>query len=282
MSKVFYITGSSSGLGEDLVRNLSSRGHQVIATARSITKIEHLKQLSNVRVQQLDISDSTETLKQKVDEAISFFGRIDVLVNNAGYGQSGCFEEVSMDEIRKQFETNVFGTVNLTQVFLPYFRSTATESKICTVTSGAGTVAFPTSTAYSASKFALEGFFENLDAELRASQIPVQVLIVAPGVFKTNFVDNMVKPDAEIGAYADLKHKINTFLQGISESGGDCSIGAKLIADALLGEGFAEGKTVPLRLPIGSDSVAQLVGKYRRELEVTEAWKPFAAESDAK
>lgn len=281
MSKVFYITGTSSGFGRDLVLDLVNRGHKVIATARSLQKIEDLAQLSNVKIQQLDITD-TEILQKKVEEAISYFGYIDVLVNNAGYSQTGCFEELTDAEIRKQYDTNVFGTVNLTRAILPHFRSTKTESTICTVTSMGGTVSFGTCSAYTSSKFALEGFFEGLDLELKTSQLPIKVLIVAPGAFRSAFISNIQKPQRDIDAYKPVKDYVGEFFSKIDTTGGDCRIGAKLMADALLKEGFAEGKEIPLRLPIGSDAVNLPVDKFKRESEVYEAWRPFASESDAK
>lgn len=282
MSKVIYITGTSSGFGRDLVLDLVNRGHKVIATARSLNKIEDLTKLDNVKIQQLDVTESTESLQKKLNEAITFFGQIDILVNNAGYAQSGCFEELTDAEIRKQFDTNVFGTVNLSRIFLQYFRSKKTESTICTVTSVGGTVSFPTSSAYASSKFALEGFFEGLDIELKVSQVPVKVLIIAPGAFKTDFVGNMIKSQGDIGVYKPVKDYIAEFFKHVETAGGSSPIGAKLMADALLKEGFAEGKDIPLRLPIGSDAVNFSLDKFKKESEIYEAWRPFAAASDPK
>ncbi|TIB39160.1 hypothetical protein E3P86_01243 [Wallemia ichthyophaga] len=280
-TKVFYITGTSSGFGRDLVLDLNQRGHKVIATARSLHKIEDLAKLDNVKIQQLDVTDKPAILQQKVDEAITFFGKIDALVNNAGYSQTGCFEELTDAEIRKVYDTNVFGTVNLTKAILPHFRSTETESTICTITSLGGTVSFPVCSAYTSSKFALEGFFEALDGELKMSQQPVKVLIVAPGAFRTEFMGNIQKSKEGIDAYKPVKDYIDTSFKQFSVTGGVPKIGAKLMADAMLKEGSAEGKEIPLRLPIGSDAAKYMLDKFKRESEVCEAWKPYAAEADA-
>ncbi|TIA83426.1 hypothetical protein E3P99_04136 [Wallemia hederae] len=283
MSKqVVYITGTSSGFGRDLVHQLADRGHKVIATARSLSKIEDLAKLENVKTQQLDVTDTVDNLKKKVDEAITFFGKIDILVNNAGHGLIGCFEESSELEIKQQFDTNFFGTVNLTQIFLKYFRSTKTQSIISTVTSMGGSVAFPTLGAYVSTKFALEGFYEALDQEVKVSQLPIKVLILAPGAFKTNIVANNKKAERVIDDYQPIKDKMEQFFKSVESDGGSSAIGAKLMADAMLGEGFAKGKEVPLRLPIASDAVNITLDKFKKETEVYEAWRPFASESDAK
>ena len=280
--QVVYITGTSSGFGRDLVHQLASCGHKVIATARSLSKIEDLAKLENVKIQQLDVTDTVDNLKKKVDEAITFFGKIDILVNNAGYGLIGCFEELSETEIKQQFDTNFFGTVNLTQIFLPYFRSTKTESIVSTVTSMGGSVAFPEMGAYVSTKFALEGFYEALDQEVKVSQLPIRVLLLAPGAFKTNIGANTKKSERAIDDYQPAKDQLAEFFKSIENDGGSSAIGAKLMADALLGEGFAKGKQVPLRLPIGSDAVNITLDKFKKETEVYEAWRPFASESDSK
>ncbi|TIC21062.1 NAD(P)-binding protein [Wallemia mellicola] len=282
-SQVFYITGTSSGFGRELALILSQRGHKVIATARTISKIEDLGKVDNIKIQQLDVTDSFDTLQKKVEEAISFFGTVDVLVNNAGYSQTGCFEELTDGEIRKQYDTNVFGTVNLTRVFLPYFRSTEKESIICTITSAGGLVSFPTSAAYTSTKFALEGFFEGLDGELKASNLPIRVLIIEPGGYKTNFIGNIIKSENQIDVYNPIKEQIHQlFTEYDTTTGGNALIGSKLIADALLKQGFAAGKDIPLRLPIGSDCINWSVEKFKKTVDIFEEWRPFAAESDPK
>ncbi|TIA91138.1 hypothetical protein E3P99_01204 [Wallemia hederae] len=282
MSTVFYITGTSSGFGRELVLDLVNRGHKVIATARSLHKISDLAGHSNVRTQELDLTSAPDVLEKKVAEAITLFGHIDVLVNNAGYSQTGCFEEVSDAEVRKQYDTNVFGTVSLTRAFLPYFRSTPSESTICTVTSVGGTVGFGACSAYTSTKFALEGFFEGLNLEVTMSQLPIKVLIIAPGAFRTDFIGNVQKSEKSLDVYKPIKDFVGSFFDQIDTTGGDCKIGAKLMADALLKEGFAKDKDIPLRLPIGSDAVNLPLDKFKRESKVYEEWRPFAAESDAK
>ncbi|TIB93262.1 hypothetical protein E3Q19_01393 [Wallemia mellicola] len=233
-------------------------------------------------VQQLDVTDSPDIIEKKVKEAINFFGRVDVLVNNAGYSQAGCFEELTDEEIRKQFDTNVFGPVKLTKAFLPYFRSTQTESVICAISSAVGITALPLISAYSSSKFALEGFFEGLDGEIRGSDLPIRVSIIEPGMFKTDFISNVQKAQTQIGQYDSLRQQSMTRMVETLSKAGDAAIGAKLIADALLKEGFAANKDIPLRLPIGTDSVETSVSKFKQTSDIFSEWRPFAAESDPK
>lgn len=281
-AKVFYITGTSSGFGRELALDLASRGHNVIATALSIDWIEDLAKLDNVKTQQVDVTDSPTILQQKVKEAIKFFGKIDVLFNNAGLIQNGCLEELDDAEIRNLFDVNVFGNINLTRAILPYFRSTETESMICTVTSMGGTVSIGGCSAYCASKFALEGFFEGLSGELNSSQLPIKVLCISPGGFRTNLYSNAKSPKNTIDAYKPATEIMNDLCKQFSTAGGMPKVGAKLMADAMLKEGSAEGREIPLRLPIGSDSVKFTLDKFKRESEMYEAWRSFAAEADTK
>ncbi|EOR04207.1 hypothetical protein E3P92_00136 [Wallemia ichthyophaga] len=281
ITKVFYITGTSSGFGRELVLDLASRGHKVIATALSTDWIEDFAKLDNVKTQKVDVTDSPTILQQKVEEAITFFGKIDVLVNNAGFSQTGCLEELSDGELRKSFDTNFFGPVNLTKAILPHFRSTETESLICTVTSMCGIVSFPMAGAYASTKFALEGYFEGLSSEMKMVQAPVRVLCIAPGGFKTELIDNTKKPQNILDVYSPARVYMDSLLKNMHATGGIPKIGAKLMIDAMLQEGSAEGKEIPLRVPIGSDGVDIPLDKFKSQAEAYESWRSFAAEADS-
>lgn len=152
---VWLVTGCSSGFGEQFTHSITARGDKVIATARNLSKIQHLKD-TGASLLQLDVTDSQEALNDKVAEAIAIHGRIDVLVNNAAYIQVGTCEDLSADEFRAQFETNVFGTLKITKALLPHFRQRRSGANVF-VSSLSGWVGHDFCGAYAGSKFALEG-----------------------------------------------------------------------------------------------------------------------------
>lgn len=121
-----------------------------------------------------------------------------------------------------------------------------------------------------------------MDGELKASKLPIRVLIIEPGGYKTDFVGNIIKSENQIDVYNTIKDQIGQLFKALETSGGDVFIGSKLIADALLKQGFAAGKDIPLRLPIGSDGVNWSVEKLKKTIDIFEEWRPFAAESDPK
>ena len=186
MAETVLITGCSSGFGEAAARLFASRGFAVVATARQPETIRHLEQAGTVLVTRLDVED-TDSIKAAVAEAIARFGRIDVLVNNAGFGLFGVFEATPREKIAEQFAVNVFGLMDVTRAVLPHMRAQRSGA-IVNVSSGAGVFALPMISLYCASKFALEGFSEALSYELES--IGIRVKIVEPGgVTGTGFVE---------------------------------------------------------------------------------------------
>ncbi len=182
MTKTVLITGCSSGFGEAASRLFADRGWNVIATMRTSTKAD--RDYPNVHVTKLDVQDRT-TIKSAVEEGIARFGKIDVVVNNAGYGLFGIFEGTSREKVQDQFEVNVFGVMDVVRETLPHFRANRSGMYI-NVSSGAGVFGLPMISLYNASKFALEGFSESLSYELAALGIGVK--IVEPGgVLETKF-----------------------------------------------------------------------------------------------
>ncbi len=187
-SKVILITGCSSGIGFDTVFALQKRGHRVIATCRRMTDVEKLSSLG-VEVLRLDVNDSAS-----IQEGFSQFlnktsGRLDVLINNAGYGQAGALEDISRDTLRKQFETNVFGLMELTNLAIPVMRQQG-QGRIINISSVLGLISMPFRGAYNASKYAVEGLSDTLRLELHASNIPV--ITIEPGPIESRFRDNVV------------------------------------------------------------------------------------------
>ncbi|MEN0055524.1 MAG: SDR family oxidoreductase [Mucilaginibacter sp.] len=183
MKKVILITGASSGIGKETARYFAAKGWNVIATMRSPEKETELTKLDNVLVTKLDVQN-IESIKSAITAGISHFGQIDVLVNNAGYGQMGIFEAAARQQIVNQFEVNVFGVMDTIKAILPHFRERG-KGMIVNISSGAGKFTLPMLSMYAASKFALEGFSEALSFELSALNIKVK--IVEPGGTQTNF-----------------------------------------------------------------------------------------------
>lgn len=181
--KTIMITGSSSGIGKATVRYFAKNGWNVIATMRSPERETELTQLENVLVTRLDV-EQQETIQEAIKLGIERFGKIDVLLNNAGYGVMGIFEAASDKQIREQFEVNIFGLMSVIKTLLPHFRATK-NGLIINISSVIGKVGFPAFSLYVATKFAIEGFTESLSYELASQNIGVK--LIEPGVVKTDF-----------------------------------------------------------------------------------------------
>lgn len=181
MTRTILITGASSGIGRATADYFAQKGWNVAATMRSP---EGQKPSSpRIRYYRLDVTD-TESIRLAIDGAISDFGGIDAVMNNAGYGAVGVFEAASMERIKRQFETNVFGLMNVTSCILPYFRARK-GGMIINISSMGGKTTFPLYSLYHSTKWAVEGFSESLHYELRA--IGVKLKMIEPGVIKTDF-----------------------------------------------------------------------------------------------
>ncbi|MEI6696328.1 MAG: SDR family oxidoreductase [Bacteroidota bacterium] len=183
MQKTVFITGCSSGIGKATTKYFAAKGWNVAATMRNPSKETELNNLSNVKLFAVDVTDS-ESIKKAITDTLEAFGNIDVIVNNAGYGTVGVFEAAEKQQIQRQFDTNVFGVMNVIREILPYFREKK-QGCIINVTSVAGFITFPCYSIYHATKFALEGFTESLQFELRPFNIKVKN--IAPGAIKTDF-----------------------------------------------------------------------------------------------
>ncbi len=181
--KTILVTGASSGIGEATARHFQAQGWNVVATMRSPDKAGALAELDNVQVGRLDVTDP-RSINDAVAAAIGRFGRIDVLLNNAGYGAYGALEAFSMERIRRQFDTNVIGLMEVTKAVLPHMRENRAGT-IINISSIGGQITFPLGTLYHGTKFAVEGLSEALHFELEP--FGIRVRIVEPGMIKTNF-----------------------------------------------------------------------------------------------
>lgn len=177
------ITGASSGIGEATAKHFQANAWNVVATMRNPESAGDLADLDNVHVTRLDVTDAG-SITEAVKSGIERFGRIDVLLNNAGYGAYGALEAFSMERIRRQFDTNVIGLMEVTKAVLPHMRKNRAGTIINTSSIG-GQITFPLGTLYHGTKFAVEGLSEALHYELEP--LGIRVRIVQPGMIKTNF-----------------------------------------------------------------------------------------------
>ncbi|KZK88377.1 Serine 3-dehydrogenase [Pseudovibrio sp. Ad46] len=183
MSNTILITGASSGIGKVTAQSFHDKGWNVIATMRQPEKEEELTQLDNTLVTRLDVTDEA-SIETAVAEGIARFGKIDVLLNNAGYGAYGPLEAFSMEKVRRQFETNVIGLIAVTKGVLPHLRANKSGT-IVNISSIGGQMTFPLGALYHGTKFAVEGISEALHFELEAAGIKMK--IVEPGMVSTDF-----------------------------------------------------------------------------------------------
>ncbi len=256
MSKVWFITGASSGFGAALATAVISSGGNVAATFRKQEQAENFTQENreNGLGIVLDVTDET-SIGKGIEATINQFGKIDVVVNNAGYGTIGAVEEFTMEEIRQQMETNFFGAVAITKKVLPYLRQHS-SGHIIQISSAAGFKATGGFGIYNASKFALEGFSEALAQEV--APFGIKVVIVQPGPFRTKFAAGSVKlAQQRMDEYkqtpvAQMYHYISR-IDGRQE--GDPVKAATAIID------YVENKGEPLRLPLGKHSIDAIKAK---------------------
>jgi NAD(P)-dependent dehydrogenase (short-subunit alcohol dehydrogenase family) len=183
MKKTVFITGASSGFGKETVSRFHNEGWNVIATMRNPEKDTTFSALENVWITRLDVTDKT-SITQAVAGGLEKFGRIDVLVNNAGYGAIGTIEAASDEIIRRQFEVNLFGVIDVTKAVLPAMRKQQ-QGVIINISSMGGRITIPFGALYNATKFALEGLTEAMQYEL--NPLGIQLKLIEPGSYRTNF-----------------------------------------------------------------------------------------------
>ncbi|ADW67507.1 oxidoreductase [Granulicella tundricola] len=232
-AKVWLITGTSSGFGRELAEQLLGAGEKVVATARKTETIADLAEThpDTALVVALDVTKE-ETIEAALKAALDKFGRVDVLVNNAGYGLAGAVEEATEAEFMPVFETNVFGLIRTTRAFLPQFRKQKSGS-IVNLSSIGGLIGSPGWGYYNASKFAVNGFSEALAAEM--ALLGVHVMIVEPGPFRTEFLGSSGKEAEErIADYDETAGKTRQYFQEQSgKQPGDPVKAVKAIIDAV-------------------------------------------------
>jgi len=262
----WFITGISRGFGRVLAEELLSRGHHVVGTTRDgAAPIRH----DHLTVYRLDVRDADQ-VSTVLQQAAKDAGRIDVVVNNAGFGMVGAVEEVSAAEAERVIATNLFGTHNVIRAVLPVLRKQGSGHIVnfSSVGGFAGTAGFG---LYNASKFAVEGLSEALASEV--SPLGIGVTIVEPGYFRTEFLSaaSAVKADKIIDAYAETSGKTRDNIGSRDgRQAGDPSKAARIIIDAV------EAPNPPLRLPLGADCIARMEKKIEQVQADIAAWRDRA------
>jgi NAD(P)-dependent dehydrogenase (short-subunit alcohol dehydrogenase family) len=235
--EVAVVTGSSSGIGLQTSIVLARNGFQTYATMRNAGKGNDVSSIAAqeklpLKIVQLDVTDDV-SVKKATEKILSDAGRIDVLVNNAGYGLAGAFEDTSMDEIMAQYETNVFGLMRVTQAVLPAMRKQKSGT-IVNISSGAGRLGYPGASVYVSSKFAVEGLSESIAYELEP--FGIRVILVEPGVIRTNFANGMVfakKAQDPSSQYSQMMQKMGGNWQYMVENGSDADLVAQAVLNAV-------------------------------------------------
>jgi NAD(P)-dependent dehydrogenase (short-subunit alcohol dehydrogenase family) len=258
MEKVAVVTGTSSGIGFETSLALAREGYFTYATMRDTTKSNKIKEIAQkenlkISILELDVDDE-KSVKSAIAQILDQKQRVDVLVNNAGWGLWGCVEDVSIDEFKEQFETNFFSIIRLIQEVAPAMRKQGSGT-IVNVSSVVGRIGFPASPAYISSKFALEGLSESLRFEF--APFGVDVIIIEPGVIKTDFMKNMkmAKKSELDTVYKDITTKVVSGVKMMVEMGTPPKEVANTIVKAI-----KDKKPLP-RYVVGNDALMFLEAK---------------------
>ncbi|UXH79029.1 SDR family NAD(P)-dependent oxidoreductase [Roseateles amylovorans] len=277
MSKIWFITGANRGIGLEIVKSALAAGDKVVATARQPDTLRAAL-AEQVATEQLlclplDVSREADAV-QAVEQALAHFGRIDVLVNNAGYGQFGLFEEIATADIARQFDTNVFGLMSVTRAVLPAMRRQR-SGQIFNVSSVAGFMAFSGSSLYCATKFAVTGFSASLAMEVAG--FGIRVTIVEPGFFRTDFLDasSVRYSDAKIADYARLPEPPQSRFDAYHtrQPGDPAKLGPALVQ-------IANMEQPPLHFVAGSDAVGFAEQTFGQRLAEVRAHAALSASLD--
>ncbi|GAB3964056.1 SDR family NAD(P)-dependent oxidoreductase [Actinoallomurus acanthiterrae] len=277
MSKVWFVTGSSRGLGRNFVEAALSRGDKVAATARNATSLDDLVAAYGDAVLPLpmDVTDKAAVF-ESVKRAEEHFGRLDVIVNNAGYAQIGAIEELTERELRDQMETNLFGAVWVVQAALPYLREQG-SGHIVQLSSAAGLIAMPLGGAYHASKWALEGLNEALAHEVAG--FGIKVTVIEPGGFATRSGKN---PDPlDNGHMAELNPAYDGLRRRLGEVAGKQPAGDPAAAARTLLK-IVDSDNPPLRVLFGQGFYPMIRQAYADRLKTWDDGQDLSAEAHGK
>lgn len=249
--KVVVITGTSSGIGHEIALTMARNGFLTYATMRNLEKGKNLKSVAEkeklpLRITQLDVT-ADKSVENAIQSIRAEANRIDVLVNNAGYGLVGSLEDLGMDEIRSEYETNLFGLIRTTQAVLPMMREQK-SGIIVNISSGAGRFGYPAGSAYVSTKFAVEGLTESMSYEVEP--FGIKVILIEPGFIKTNFSKAVVvakNSQDPTSPYSNMMQRVANVSSQLQQNGSTPDLVAKVVLDAVTSE------TPNLRYLVGKD-----------------------------
>jgi NAD(P)-dependent dehydrogenase (short-subunit alcohol dehydrogenase family) len=268
MSKTWFITGASRGFGREWAIAALERGDTVAATARDTSTLDDLVERFGDKLLpiRLDVTDR-EADYAAVAQAHERFGRLDVVVNNAGYGQFGMIEEISEAEARAQFETNVFGALWITQAALPYLRAQG-SGHILQVSSIGGISAFPNIGIYNGSKWALEGISQALAQEV--ADFGIKVTLIEPGGFSTDWSGSSAAHSEPLAVYDDFREKAQQWRASRTAAPGDPAASAAAVLEVV------DADEPPLRVFFGEAPLGIATADYESRLETWNDWQHVA------
>jgi NAD(P)-dependent dehydrogenase (short-subunit alcohol dehydrogenase family) len=252
--RVAVVTGSSSGIGFEIALMLARNGFQTYATMRNLAKSENIKSIASrenlpIHIEQLDVTDN-KSVTNAIKAIASKANSIDVLVNNAGYALTGAFEDLAIEEIKAQYETNLFGLIRTSQAVIPIMRKQKSGT-IVNISSGAGRFGYAGGSAYVSTKFAVEGLSESMAYELEP--FGIKVILVEPGVIKTNIANGMViakKSQNPNSPYSQIMQKMSTSFEHMLENASSPELVAKVVLQAVTSENpslrYLAGKDVEM------------------------------------
>ena len=270
MTKTWLITGAGRGMGVEFARAALASGHNVVATGRNPDAVRSgVGEHKNLLVAALDVTDP-HSAEAAAAAAVERFGRIDVLLNNAGSFLAGFFEELTTEQVRSQIETNLFGPMTVTRAVLPVMRRRR-SGLVISISSGAGVMGSASGSAYAASKFALEGWMESLTEELEP--FGVRTMIVEPGFFRTELLtpESTTFGELSIDDYDEAREQSNAFWASMNgtQAGDPAKLATALVA-------LADSAEPPLRWVAGTDVVEGVAGKARLLLAQIDAHRDLS------
>lgn len=272
--KVWFITGANRGIGAEIAKAALSAGDSVVVTGRNLQQLtEKFSYSDKALALALDVTDISQALAA-VEATLKHFGRIDVLVNNAGYGQLGVFEEIPQQDVERQFATNVFGLMHVTRAVLPVMRAQR-SGRIFNLSSIGGALGFDAASVYCATKFAIEGFTESLALEVKG--FGIEVNIVEPGFFRTDFLDSssVQYGTAKVADYQEYSTALEQAYSKVShqQAGDPAKLGQVLVK-------LAKSDVLPLRYAAGSDAIDYLTTAYQRRLQELNDYQALSMSTD--
>lgn len=273
--KTWFITGASRGFGVKIAALALAQGDNVVATARNPADVtQRLGDHPSLLALKLDVTDDAQA-REAAAAAVARFGRIDVLLNNAGYGLMGAVEEATAEEVERVYRTNVFGLLNVTRAVLPYMRAQR-AGRVLNISSIGGYRGAAGFGVYSSTKFAIEGLSEALHAEL--APLGVHVTVIEPGYFRTDFLDATslsVSPMRIQDYNATAAGKVRSVAVSLNHAQpGDPDRLAQVLVD------FAAAPNPPVRLPLGSDTVAAIEAKHASDAAILADWRAVSISTD--